>query len=196
MSTVIRDARWNGYFREAQRLGEQEPMQVANSMWLFRTRSVKTERVQFLTKPPPRVTENEAAWPVVKNEVIKYESWYDTHDVLVNMGTCSINADLKHRRIAIIKAIYVLINNKMFYKAIEYQHLIKVVIEKFKDPDVQVPQYVKRLIEQLESLTKEAVARRRWGIFKVFVKLLSLHKIAVITANHPSRIDFTIRDEE
>ena len=65
MCTVTRDAHWNGYFREAQRLGELQPEKVANSMWLFRARSAEANagigRVKFLTKAPPVTAANKVA---------------------------------------------------------------------------------------------------------------------------------------
>ena len=55
-------------------------------------------------------------------------------------------------------------------------------------------------VRQIESrysssnIIKDTIARRRWGLIKASVKLLSLHSRAVVTANHPSRLDFTIKD--
>jgi hypothetical protein len=38
------------------------------------------------------------------------------------------------------------------------------------------------------------LSKRRWVLLRTCVKFLSLHSRAVVTANHPSRVDFTIRD--
>ncbi len=37
--------------------------------------------------------------------------------------------------------------------------------------------------------------RSKWSLLRASVKLLSLHSRAVVTANHPSRIDFSIEEE-
>jgi ankyrin repeat protein len=55
-------------------------------------------------------------------------------------------------------------------------------------------------VRQVESrysssnIIKDTIARRRWGLIKASMKFLSLHSRAAVTANHPSRIDFSIRD--
>ena len=38
------------------------------------------------------------------------------------------------------------------------------------------------------------VSKRRWVLLRACVKFLSLHSRAVVTANHPSRLDFSIKD--
>ena len=54
-----------------------------------------------------------------------------------------------------------------------------------------------RQIEQRYSrfnTVKDTIMRRRWNVIRAAVKFLGLHSRAVVTANHPSRIDFTVRD--
>jgi hypothetical protein len=38
------------------------------------------------------------------------------------------------------------------------------------------------------------MSKRRWVLLRACVKFLSLHTRAVVTANHPSRLDFSIKD--
>jgi ankyrin repeat protein len=38
------------------------------------------------------------------------------------------------------------------------------------------------------------VSKRHWVLLRACVKFLSLHTRAVVTANHPSRLDFSIKD--
>jgi hypothetical protein len=37
--------------------------------------------------------------------------------------------------------------------------------------------------------------RSKWSLLRASMKFLSLHSRAVVTANHPSRIDFSIRED-
>ena len=56
-------------------------------------------------------------------------------------------------------------------------------------------------VRQIESrysssnIIKDAIARRRWSLLRASMKLLSLHSRAVVTANHPSRMDFSIKED-
>ena len=46
------------------------------------------------------------------------------------------------------------------------------------------------------TIIKDTIVRRRWNVIRASMKFLSLHSRAVITANHPSRIDFTMRVDD
>ncbi len=79
-----------------------------------------------------------------------------------------------------------------FFVFKKYHPFLKNVYKKFSEVEKKNKDFEKYL-EKIDSFLR-LVPKRRWKIIKASVKLLSLHQRAVITANHPSRMDFSIKD--
>jgi hypothetical protein len=134
----------------------------------------------------------DVSWPHVRNTLLQYSNWRDVVNKLVSVVSGAKDGDLKQHRIAIVKVGYLLLNNKAFYKQKVYQNLLRDLITKL-DSAIGEPKYVKELNKKVKTLR---VVRIRWSVLRAFVKFLSLHKRAVITANHPSRLNFTIPEDD
>jgi hypothetical protein len=133
-------------------------------------------------------------WPVVKNTMGQCQTWEEIMLKIKGLLFGLSGGDLLHHRTAFIKSCYVMLNNKKFCRNLEYQRVLTILILKLDDP-IHPPKFAKKLFHKLRRLTPEVIARQRWGILRASMKFLSLHSRAVITANHPSRIDFTIKDD-
>lgn len=92
-----------------------------------------------------------------------------------------------HRMIC-VQTTYLLLNNKKFLKDPKFQRILKCML-KVLHRATDLPEYVAQLVPRLENLK---LSVRRWGALRASVKFLSLHSRAVVTANHPSRIDFSV----
>jgi len=132
-------------------------------------------------------------WPIVKNTMGTCRTFEEFIQQLRDLNGGAWECDKSYQRTAFIKSCYVMLNNKKFYKKINYRKLVTGLIVKFDSPSAP-PKYVRELFHKVRRLTPQGIARQRWSIVKASVKLLSLHSRAVITANHPSRIDFSIDD--
>jgi hypothetical protein len=133
-------------------------------------------------------------WPVVQNTMGTRQTWYD---VLLQLQALNVGAwerDKSYQRKVFIKSCYVMLNNKKFFRQLNYRKVVTAMVLKFDCPSVP-PKYVRDLFHKVRRLTPQGIARQRWSILRASMKFLSLHSRAVITANHPSRMDFTIKDD-
>jgi len=55
---------------------------------------------------------------------------------------------------------------------------------------------IRRDSKKVTQWLLKVLAKRRWKLFRVLARLLFLHAKAVVTANHPSRIDFSCDDSQ
>ena len=133
-------------------------------------------------------------WPTVQNTMGQCRTWEETLLQLRDLNVGAWERDLLYQRTAFIKSCYVMLNNKRFWKKIDYRRVVTTMVVKFNGP-LDPPKYVKKLFHQVRLLTPQGIARQRWGVLRASMKFLSLHSRAVITANHPSRIDFTIKED-
>ena len=129
------------------------------------------------------------SWPIVQNTIRKYPTWGETETQLYNLCIGVSTRDLLYQRTVFIKASYMMMNNKQFSHNSDYRKVLKELLLKLDVNDT--PKYITKLFHQIRMLPR-SIAKQRWGVFKVCTKLLHLHKKAAISANHPSRIDFTI----
>jgi hypothetical protein len=139
-------------------------------------------------------TDTTDVWPIVQNTMGTLRTW---DDVVLQLRALNVGAwerDKSYQRKVFIRSCYVMLNNKKFCRQINYRKLVTSMILKFDCPSVP-PKHVRDLFHRVRRLTPQGIARQRWSILRASMKFLSLHSRAVITANHPSRIDFTIRDE-
>jgi hypothetical protein len=108
-------------------------------------------------------------------------------DKLHNLTFASRIPGISHK-ILVLKAAYILLNNGCFSRERDYQRILGALYGKL----VQVqekPSFLEKLIKKLRSLK---LSVRRWGALRASVKFLGLHSRAVVTANHPSRMDFSV----
>jgi hypothetical protein len=132
-------------------------------------------------------------WPNVKNTMAKSSDWEGAKLGIMYAGTGRVRDTLYFRRTVTIKSCYILLNNKQFLREPEYQRVLKSMILKTSviyDP----PKYVCDIVSQIRLLTLESIAQRRWGVIKAASVFLGIQSRAVVTANHPSRLDFTVMD--
>jgi hypothetical protein len=134
-------------------------------------------------------TKLSAKWPHVHDDGECFVSMQAITDKLHNLTFASRILGISHKFL-VLKAAYILLNNGCFSRERDYQRILTVLYGKL----VQVqekPSFLEKLIKKLRSLK---LSVRRWGALRASVKFLSLHSRAVVTANHPSRIDFSVRD--
>ena len=133
---------------------------------------------------------NEPEWNIEVDPKQTYETWTELESMLrrkVRLIRMTDNINL-HRMIA-VQTSHLLLNNKQFYRDRVYQKILNCIVKKLSKVKNK-PDYVAQLVPQLKS---NQLSRRRWGIIRASSKLLDLHSRAVVTANHPSRIDFSIK---
>ncbi len=75
----------------------------------------------------------------------------------------------------------------------KYLGVLKTVHKKFCDVPNKNKDF-KKYLEKIDDFLR-LLSKRRWAVLRASVKLLSLHSRAVVTANHPSRIDFSIKED-
>lgn len=102
--------------------------------------------------------------------------WYDYIDLLIRYGV-KINAIDKHGETPLDMMIF-------FKKEDEIRALAKYK-PKMNKPSPEAIVYVREVCPEL----LQQMARRMWLKLFCVVKLLSLHQRAVITANHPKRLE-------
>ncbi len=121
-----------------------------------------------------------------------FETWDQAHSVLKsNVRAINMFYDVIMHRLVCVKTMYLLLNNKKFFRVPMFQKILKTLLKVLHEA-INPPEYVTQMIPELEQLQ---LSRIRWSIFRALVKFLSLHSRAVVTANHPSRIDFSIEEE-
>jgi hypothetical protein len=133
---------------------------------------------------------SEPEWNIEVDPKQTYETWTELESMLrrkVRLIRMTDNITL-HRMIA-VQTSHLLLNNKQFYRDRVYQKILNRIVKKLSKVKNK-PDYVAQLVPQLKSTQ---LSRRRWGIIRASSKLLDLHSRAVVTANHPSRIDFSIK---
>ena len=130
-------------------------------------------------------------WPVIPDGKQTFETWNQVEDVLKS-SVMLINffRDKYTHRTICVQTSYLLLNNKKFFRDQRFQRILKCMLKGLRRA-IDPPEYVAQMIPRLEKLQ---LARIRWGVIRASSKLLDLHSRAVVTANHPSRIDFSIRD--
>jgi hypothetical protein len=130
-------------------------------------------------------------WPVIPDKKQTFETWDRVESILKsNTRLILLFYDKTMNRMICVQMSYMLLNNKKFLKDPKFQRILKCML-KVLHRATDLPEYVAQLVPRLEKLQ---MSRIRWTILRASVKFLSLHSRAVVTANHPSRIDFTIRD--
>ena len=133
-------------------------------------------------------------WPVVQNTMGTCRTWEEVIQQIMYLNVGAWDNDISYQRIAFIKSCHVILNNKKFHKKNKCRMLVREVILLFNDIS-DPPNYVRDLFHKVRRLTPQGIARQRWGILRASMKFLSLHSRAVVTANHPSRIDFSIKED-
>jgi ankyrin repeat protein len=77
--------------------------------------------------------------------------------------------------------------------------MIYELVQYGADLSYREPNKGRRAIDMARGILRRVLARHmtrfHWAKIRACVKLLSLHARAVVTANHPSRIDFSIEEE-
>jgi hypothetical protein len=128
-------------------------------------------------------------WPVIPDKKQTFETWDQVEDVLKsNTRLILLFYDKTMHRMICVQTTYLLLNNKKFLKDPKFQRILKCML-KVLHRATDLPEYVAQLVPRLEKLQ---LSVRRWGFIRASCKLLDLHSRAVVTANHPSRIDFSV----
>jgi hypothetical protein len=133
------------------------------------------------------------SWGLVVHDTKEvFETWDQVHSALKTLArTINVFHDLIMHRLVCVKTMYLLLNNKKFFRVPMFQKILNSIL-KVLHGAINPPEYVARMIPELEQLQ---MSRIRWSIVRALVKFLSLHSRAVVTANHPSRIDFSIKED-
>ncbi len=69
------------------------------------------------------------------------------------------------------------------------------MIRSIEESPKVVQRMMKDRLKKLRRLTPHAMAKRRWRLVRSCVKLLGLQAKAVVTANHPDRMNFSVSDD-
>ena len=132
-------------------------------------------------------------WPVVHDDGKSYTDFDKVISMLKSFTIQIIlTTDITVHRIIGLETSYMLLNNHHFHKHRMYQVMLCVMFDKFSKAKEPPPNIV-NLVRKLRSLK---LSVRRWSILRASVKFLSLHSRAVVTANHPSRLDFSVTSLE
>jgi len=119
------------------------------------------------------------------------ETWDQVDAILKSFAWRTLCSNvLKTHIIICVQTSYLFLNNKQFSREPKFQRILKAILKSLRQVTT-LPDEVTQLVPRLEKLK---LSVRRWSVLRASVKFLSLHSRAVVTANHPSRIDFSVRD--
>jgi len=142
------------------------------------------------TRPREKKTNS---WGLVVHDTKEiFETWDQLYFALkMNVRATNIFPDKTIHRLVCVKTMYLLLNNKKFFRVPMFQKILNSLLKVLHEA-INPPEYVARMIPQLENLQ---LSKIRWSVLRASMKFLSLHSRAVVTANHPSRIDFSIKED-
>ncbi len=135
-------------------------------------------------------TQLSAKWPYVRDDGKCFVCFTAISDELHKIVFLSRFLGISDKIVA-LKSVYILLNNRCFSRERDFQRILTALYGQLNRVR-EKPSFLENLIKKLKSLK---LSVRRWTLLRASMKLLSLHSRAVVTANHPSRIDFTIKED-
>ena len=143
------------------------------------------------TQLAPR-EKKKTSWGLVVHDTKQiFETWDQLESALkANARGINLFHDKIMHRLICVKTIYLFLNNKKFFREPKFQKTLKSILKALHGA-INPPEYVAQMVPQLEKLQ---LSRIRWSVLRASMKFLSLHSRAVVTANHPSRMDFSVTE--